>query len=315
MKNTMQKNCLGIDVSKETLDIYWQGRFYKIMNQEEALTTFIEKELSFEHPLLCVMESTGGYERLAAKVLMSHNLAVHIVHPTRIHAFAKVSGHFAKTDKLDAKLLFQYAEFISDREEGKSKIDSTHDDILALRRLAQSLEKSLHAAQCRSQQMPEICDSFLKEEITFYQKKLSEIQRKIEETIDRDPSLRSKQALMMSMTGIGKKIASVLLAELPELGTVSKRKIAALIGLAPKTQQSGKKSSFAHIFGGRFYARKALYMGALVATRYEVRAMNRYQHLQSKGKSKKVALVAIMRDMIVSLNAMLKKEQLYSFNA
>ena len=314
MSECKQKLGLGIDVSKQTLDLYWQGKEFKINNDLNALSTFIKEEMKEEElsRILCVMESTGGYERLASKTFKAAGVPVHIAHPNRVHAFAKVCGHFAKTDKLDAKLLHHYAEFISKDEEGSLAFDPVQEDLLALRRLARTLEENLHAAQCRMKQMPALCQPYLAKEIAHYKEQLNEVQQDIDARIAQNESFTFKKKQMLSVTGIGDKIASVLLIEMPELGQCSRRQIAALVGVAPRTNQSGQKTGKAWITGGRFYARKALYMAALVASRHDEKLKVTYQNLLAQGKAKKVALVALMRKIIVVLNGMLKTRALFN---
>jgi len=264
---------------------------------------------------LCVLESTGGYERVAVEILHKNKIPVHVAHPNRVHSFAKASGHFAKTDRLDAIILHKYAKFICEEQDGDIILEAQQQDIIALRRLSRSLEDSLHGAQCRIKQMPSLCSKYLETEIELYKKQIAQIQDEIDQKIDNHPDLKLKKDIMMSMKGVGKKTASILLAEVPELGTISRKAIASLVGVAPKTYQSGQKSAAGHIFGGRFYARKALYMVALVAMTHDQQARARYLALLSRGKAKKVALVALMRDAIVSLNAMVKKREKYQIAA
>lgn len=307
-----KKVCMGIDVSKHTLDIYWNTRFYKIPNTPSALTDFLQAQVPPGLDLLCVMESTGGYERLACDTLRIHHCPVHIAHPSRIHSFAKASGHFAKTDKLDALLLYKYAVFISLQEAGDGEKDPLQQEILALRRLARTLEESLQAARCQKNQLPSVCFSHLDKLIALYEPILEEILHQIDAKIDSHPGLKKKREILLSMRGVGPKISAILLAELPELGTVSGKKIASLVGVAPQTYQSGKKKLSGHISGGRFYARQALYMAALVALRWDKRGKDRYQTLKDKGKPSKVALVALMREILLCLNSMLKFEKPYN---
>ena len=306
-----KKICMGIDVSKDTVDIFYNNKFYKINNNEESILAFIKKEVTNHINLLCVMESTGGYERLIAQIFMSHQMPVHIAHPTDIYYYGQFSKHFAKTDKLDALLIYKYAERIAEQEDGTTTRDENHESIVALRSLARTIEASLHGAQCRIQQMPTICSQYLQKEIQFYKTQLESIQKDIDKIINNDPDLQLKRDLMISMKGVGTKTASILLAELPELGTISHKKIACLIGVAPKTHQSGKKHSTGQIAGGRFNPRKALYMVALVSIRHNPLMKNRYTALIERGKAKKVAIVAIMREIIIILNAMLKNKKKY----
>lgn len=311
MAQNKKKVFIGIDVSKDTLDIYLESKAHKIKNNQDCIQAFIDAEIDKQHEFLCVMESTGGYERTALQIFVKNNIPTHVAHPNRVHAFAKASGHFAKTDKLDAMLLCKYAAFIAFEESGDIVIDQQHQEIIALRRLARSLEESLHAAQCKVGQMPQNCKQHLNDEIAFYKTKIAQIQAEIDQKIDTHPDLKEKRDIMTTMKGVGNKSAAILLAELPTIGTFSRQKIASLVGVAPKTYQSGKKTSPGHIAGGRFYARKALYMIALVAMQHNQDFKNRYNRLIEKGKAKKVALVALMRDAIIILNAMIKNRRKY----
>ena len=312
MGTNNKKLCIGIDVSKSTLDIYCQNKSYKITNDSKSVSEFIQSKIDLKQDLFCVMESTGGYEKVAAKEFKKSGIPVHIAHPNKVHSFAKATDHFTKTDKLDAILLHKYAEFISEKEKGTTLVNDSQECLLALRRLASAIEDNLHAAQCRLKQVPKFCIKYLQAEIKMYKKQIIAIQKDMDTRINGDKELKSKQNLMVTMKGIGNKAASTLLAELPELGTISPKKIARLVGLAPKTYQSGTKSTKGHISGGRFYARKTLYMSALVASRHDINVKKRYKELQERGKPKKVALVAIMRDMIVTLNAMIRDSCEYS---
>jgi transposase len=306
------KLCVGIDVSKDTLDIYLKGKSFKIKNQTKPIIAFIKAKIIDEmQTILCIFEATGGYERSLRHALQDANIPYHMAHPTKVHAFAKACGHFAKTDKLDAILLHKYAEFISPNENGDTPLNPEHEEIIALRRLQRTIEANLHQAQCRIKQMPKSCTNHLNLQIKLFKKQILKIQNEINEKIEQDSVLKQKREILTTMVGVANKAASILLAEVPELGRVSRRQIASLMGVAPKTYQSGKKSAMGHISGGRFYARRALYMIALVRVRHEALAKERYNALLAKGKPKKVALVALMRDTAMSLNAMLKKAENY----
>lgn len=307
---------LGLDVAKASLALYWQETSYTIANTEAALEDFITQHLrGVQAEVFCVLEATGGYERLASACLQRAGVRVHVGHPNRIHAFAKACGHFAKTDKLDAILLAKYAAFIADTEEEAVPLDAAYQDIIALRRLARSVELTLHKAQCQSQQLPKVCHKYLQKIIAFCTKQSAALEAEIDQRITNHAELKAKRQLMVTMKGMGAKTAAILLAELPELGTLTSKQAASLTGLAPRLYQSGKKAFGGSIANGRFFARKALYMVALVATQHDPHIKARYLQLQAKNKAKKVALVAIMRRQIVTLNAMLKKQQPYKLLA
>lgn len=316
MNNGKQKVCIGIDVSKDTLDIFYESKSYKISNTKNAIVSFIETHIKDTSNTLCVMENTGGYERLAEETFIKHSIPVHIGHANAIHAFAQACNHFAKTDKLDAILIHNYAVFISGRgENGNLEIDEEHREIIALRRLARSSEEALQAAQCQIKQMPAACTKFLKKRIKYLQAEIASISKEINEKINNHGTLKAKRDLLTSMTGVGEKTATILLAELPELGTLSRGEVAKLVGVAPQTHQSGKKSAAGHIAGGRFYARKSLYMVALVGLRHDPFIKKKYQNFVARGKAKKVAIVALMRDIIIILNSMLKRGEEYKIFA
>lgn len=305
------KSFMGIDISKNTLDIYWKEKFLKINNTPSAIEAFVLGEVILDPPTLCVFEATGGYERELRKQFQQAGIAVHEAHSSRVHAFGKACGHFAKTDKLDALLLYKYADFVSEKEQGDPLVDERVEEIAALRRLSAAMEKELHADKCRLKQMPKSCEKFLKSSIRSRTRVLKAIHKEIREKISAHADLAEKEAILRSMKGVGPKTAAVLIAELPELGHLSKKEIASLVGLAPKTQESGKKIGSAHIRGGRFDVRRALYMAVLSGIRCNGRIRKKYLELLARGKKKKVAMVAMMRKMIVWLNEMVRTGQHY----
>jgi transposase len=313
--NTNPKSYMGIDVSQDTLDIYWQEQSYKILNTAADISAFIKAEISCPGDVLCALEATGGCERTACKTLHEHGVKIHVAHPNLVHAFGKASKHFAKTDKLDAILLYKYAIFVGFDAKAYNPLEESHQKLIALRRLAATLEENLHKAQCQLKRMPDVCKSRLEENITFHKKQLADIQQEIDLLIDRNEELTAKRALMTTVKGVGLKTAGTLLAEMPELGTMSRTQAASLLGVAPKTHESGKKSIPGHIKGGRFLARKAVYMVDLVAMRHNPVLRQKYQDLVARGKPKKVALVALMRTIIITLNAMLKRSTPYVLSA
>jgi transposase len=307
MSNHNQKKFMGIDVSKDTLDIFFDNKSFKINNDHKSICDFAKSQIDLNLQHFCVFESTGGYERTLAHTLSSLGVKFHVAHPNNVHSFAKASGHFAKTDKLDALLLYKYAKFISDQQPGDILPSKENQEIVDLRRLLKTIEANLHAAQCRLKQMPKICTKFLEAEIKFYKQQINKLNEQIQNKIDSDPDMKQKRDIMTGFKGVGNKIASVIIAEMPEIGTLSRRKVSSLAGVVPKTYQSGKKALGGHIFGGRFYVRKALYMAALVASKTDANVKARYLSLLAKGKAKKVALVAIMHHFIVAINSAIKR--------
>jgi transposase len=260
---------MGIDVSKGTLDISIDNKHQRIENAEKAISEFIKSNVAKVFVRLCVVESTGGYEKLVIKLLQEHNITVHRAHPNRVYAFAKACNHFAKTDKLDAKLLEKYAEFITKNDEIVECIVSQKQE--ELRAIERNLSDDVHANMCRLHKVTGKAREYITKQIEFAKKQLEQVRQDIEDVIDSDPDLKEKSKLLTSYKGVGRKIASILLIEVPELGRLDSKEIACLVGVAPKTNESGRKVGKAQIIGGRFYARKALYMSAVVAMRHNRR--------------------------------------------
>lgn len=310
---------VGIDVSKLTLDIAWtlnsKAKTLKIKNNLQAINSFLDKELlPIKNQIkLVVLESTGGYESLAIKLLLQNKIPTHRAHPSRVYNFAKASNHFAKTDKLDSILLEKYASFISKEEAGDQEISPEILQLQSLRKIERDLETSIHGLKCRLDHLDGKSASYIKKQIQFAQNQLKNLEADIQNIIKLSPELNHKFNLLQTYKGIGKKIASSLIAELPELGSLNNKEIANLVGVAPKTSESGRKINKSHISGGRFYVRKALYMGALVAFRSNHKMKEFYARLIEKSKSPKVALVAIMRKIIICLNAMVRDNKEYSW--
>lgn len=310
---TKNKSFIGIDVSKATLDISFEGKHFKIKNEEVSICDFIEKEIILKEniPSLACLESTGNLERLAMKCFTDAEIPIHRAHPNRIHSFAKASGHFAKTDKLDARLLEQYARFVSDKEKGDPVISKATLELQELHGAEKDLMGFLHATKCRMKMSSGKTKKYYAFQTKFMEKQVAFIRKDIEIVIKSDSELKRKYDLLISYKGIGKQISHALLADFSELGQMDKKQVASLAGVAPKLYESGTKKLNGHIIGGRFFVRKALYMAALVASQHNVTMKPFYERLIAKGKAKKVALAAVMRKIIVCLNAMIRDNEPY----
>lgn len=305
---------VGIDVSKATLDISLSGKHFKIGNEKNEIFHFIKEELVLKKtvPSLVCLESTGGYEAMAIQCFHKAEIPIHRAHPNSVYAFAKASGHFAKTDRLDAKLLEKYAAFVSEKEKGDKARSEASYELQELRGLERDLLETLHANQCRIKMSCGKAIGHFEAQIKFIKNQLEKVRNDIEKTITSDNQLVQRRELLMSHKGVGLLTANALMAELPELGLLNSKEIASLVGVAPKTYESGTKKSAGHIMGGRFFVRKALYMAALVASRHNEKINAFYTRLLESGKAKKVALVAIMRKIIVCLNAMVRDNAAYA---
>lgn len=294
----------GIDVSKDWLDIAIEGQVFHILQTEEAIFNFIQQQNTTTKNTLVVLESTGGYERLAVHCLSLSGMTVHVAHPNKVVAFAKAKGRLAKTDKIDAKILSAYGRFIEvhDIRELPTKEQQALQMLGA--RLVQ-LKEMHHQEKCRLGQASAIVKRSHEMLIEILTQEKEAIEKEVMQIIEASSELKEKYDLLRSMKGVGPVLAMTLLIDLPELGKATKKEIAALVGVAPITKQSGQKSGKAMTRYGRRGVRKVLYMAALTACRYNPQLKIFYDRLVAAGKLKKVALVAVMRKMLVILNAML----------
>lgn len=306
---TLFENYWGMDVSKNWLDIALDQKVMRIDATEAALLKFIQQYPS--QRTLVVLESTGGYERLPVNCLDKAGFTVHIAHPNKVHAFAKAKGRLAKTDAIDAKLLQAYGQFL-DPKQIRPLPSKQQRQLADLGARLQQLKEMLHQERCRAglktlQAVQKSQQTLIK----MLQKQIALMEKEILVLIQATPWLQEKYKLLQSMKGVGPVLAMTLLIDLPELGLINKKEVAALVGVAPVTQQSGQMNARASICYGRRHVRKVLYMAALSAYRYNPRLRAFYERLVAKGKAKKVALVAVMRKMLVILNAMAHTKTAY----
>jgi transposase len=246
-----------------------------------------------------------------ARCLDKAGILVHIAHPNKVVAFGKARGKLAKTDAIDAKLLADYGAFF-DKAERRGPRSSEQEELQLLNTRLAQLKEMRHQETCRigiafNKRLKESHEQIIK----FLDKELVEITEEIKLCIDSVPELKAAYILLQSMKGVGPVLAMTLLADLPELGKISKGEIAALVGVAPITKQSGQKQGRAKTAYGRSSVRKVLYMAALSASQHNARLKIFYERLVSAGKAKKVALVAVMRKMLVTLNAMMHSNTLF----
>lgn len=301
MNNQLKHYC-GIDVSKKKLDVYFKGK----VKQYDNTIKGIEKLATWAKDVHYIFESTGGYERLAAWYLMERDHDVSIINPKRVRDYAKSTGQFAKTDKIDAKMICQYAESVHPR---KSLLPPA-----SYRRLCALIDRRLQlinmrvAEQNRLEMLP---DDFMKEMIEEHIDQLNQQTALIEKELQvlwvNDQSLSNKISAMTKICGISIITALTILAHLPEIGHLNKKEAAALAGLAPYNRDSGNFRGKRFIYGGRAKVRTALYMPAVCAITHNEHLRIFYQRLVNENHCpSKVALTAVMRKMIVALNSALK---------
>jgi transposase len=297
---------VGIDVSKDRLDVHVRpaGDAFAVARDGEGLAQVLERLRGLRVELV-VVEATGGYETVVAAALASAGLPLAVVNPRQIRDFARATGKLAKTDALDAAAIAHFAEAI--RPEPRPIPDEQAQalgELVARRRqlidtMVAERNRRRHLSQRRLlRQIDKLLD--------LLQKQLTEIERDINDQIRGTPVWREREDLLKSMPGIGDVTARTLIAELPELGSLTRRQIAALAGVAPLNRDSGTKRGKRRTGGGRPTVRTALYMAVLAAIRHNLPAAAAYARMVAAGKPKKLAMVACMRKLLTILNAILR---------
>jgi len=295
---------VGIDVSKARLDAYDLAgeRRLSVANDAEGIA---ELALWLEPERRVVMEASGGYERLAHRLLTRHGYKTAVVNALRVRQFAKASGLLAKTDRLDAAVIARYGAFAKPAPTPvRAGAREALAELLGYRRqlLAEITARTQQLTHLRSPALIEHAQAALQR----LRRDKAELDRLMRETIAGDLELRAKAALLQGAPGAGPVLIATLLAELPELGSLDRRQIASLVGLAPVARDSGLMRGRRVIHGGRKEVRGALYMATLALSRRASRFALAYRALVAKGKPKKLALVATMRKLLVTLNAIAK---------
>jgi transposase len=297
---------IGIDVAKRHLDIAIEGGRYWRTTNDEAGIAGLAAELKASQPTLVVLEATGGYERAVTAALAEAAIPVAVVNPRQVRDFAKATGHLAKTDELDAKVLAHFAATI--QPEPRQLADAQAEalrDLLARRRQVVGM---LTAEKNRLKQATRVVRERIKDHIAYLEDELDDSNRDLDTLLQQSPVWREREDLVRSVPGIGRVTSVTLIAGLPELGRVSGKAIAKLAGIAPLNRDSGQRRGYRIIWGGRAEVRSVLYMATLAATRFNPVIRTLYRRLLDAGKPTKVALVACMRKLLVILNAMLKRQ-------
>lgn len=301
---------VGIDVSKATLDLAARTaagacpEYVAVLpNREDAIAGLVAR-LRAAAPALIVLEATGGYERLVVAALAAAGLPVIVVNPKNVRAFAKAKGVLAKTDRLDAAVLALFAERMQPEQRPLPTVEGAALTEHLVRR--RQLVDMLTMESNRRQQSSAAIRPGMDQHIAFLTQALSDVEAALQTQIEASACWRARDALLQSTPGIGPRTAQQLVGRLPELGTLNRQAISALVGVAPFNQDSGRQRGERHISGGRAAVRTALYMAALVGVRWNPVLKAHYQQLLARGKAKKVALVACMRKLLIILNAMLR---------
>lgn len=296
---------IGIDVSKERLDCACRpiGTTFNYDNTPTGIDALI-KRLQKQQPRLIVLEATGGLERPLVMALVVAQLPVVVVNPRQVRDFARATGQLAKTDRIDAAVIAHFGEAI--KPEVRPLPDHLTQQMDALMTRRRQLVQMLAAERNHLISTPAQVRNYVKEHISHLEELIKQLDQDIDQMISNSPIWKAKDDLFQSVKGVGPVLSRTLLAELPELGQLSRQEISKLVGVAPLNNDSGKQKGKRSCWGGRASVRATLYMAALSATRCNPVIKEFYQRLLAKGKLKKVALVACMRKLLTILNAMVK---------
>ncbi|ULH13928.1 transposase (plasmid) [Deinococcus sp. KNUC1210] len=302
---------VGIDVSKARLDVAVlpSGEVFVVDNTARGLTELLIR-LSDVQPQLVVLEATGGLEQAAMLALHDAGLPVTVLNPRQVRHFSRALGKHAKTDQIDAVLLAKFAQTLQPQAHVPG--DASHrafEALLARRRQVVDLltmeRNRLHSSHDAYVQ------GDLQEVITYLEGRREQLDQALQDAVQHDPTSQVTYTVLTSTPGVGPVVAFTLLAQLPELGSLSRQKVANLVGVAPLNWDSGKARGHRSIWGGRAEVRQVLYMAAVTAVRWNPTLKSVFDQLVHKGKPKKVALVACMRKLLIYLNAMVRDQALW----
>jgi len=305
----MEQTYIGIDVSKDRLDVHVRPSddAFAVGRDGEGLAALIER-VGLLDPHLVVLEATGGFELTVAAALVAAGIPLAVVNPRQIRDFARATGQLAKTDALDAKAIARFAEAV--RPEPRAVPDEQAralGELVARRR--QVIEMMTTERNRRRQLTNRRLIKSVDRLLAVLLKELAELDRDVGEGIRGTPAWRERDQLLRSVPGIGDVVSRTLIADLPELGSLDRKQIAALVGVAPLNRDSGKMRGRRTIWGGRAKVRSALYMAALVASRHNPVLAVFYQRLVAAGKAKKLAITAVMRKLLTILNAIIRDQR------
>ncbi len=296
---------VGIDVSKAQLDIAMrpEGQGFTVRNDEPGITTLVERMRELQ-PHLVMLEATGGLEVAVVGALAAAGVPLVVANPRQVRDFARATGQLAKTDRLDAQILARFADSV--RPTPRALPETSTQELAAVLARRRQLIDMLTAEKNRLSSALKPVRKGIQAHITWLERQLAETDNNLSTTIQASSVWREKDDLLQSTPGVGRVLSTTLLASLPELGTLNRKQIAALVGVAPFNCDSGMLRGKRIVRGGRAPVRVALYMSALVAARYNPVIKAFYRRLRQAGKPAKVALTACMRKLLTILNAMLK---------
>lgn len=302
----MEAQFVGVDVAKDRLDVKVlpAGQALVFKRDGEGVAALVEQLRALPVRAVAV-EATGGLEKVVAASLAAAGLPVVVVDPARVRNYAQALGQRAKTDPIDADVIARFVEAVKPqiRPLADEQAELLSDLVTRRRQIVQMISAEKQREQRTSQ--PRLKRSIVRL-VAALQKELSDLDGQIDEQISSSPVWLEKEALLTSVPGVGKTIARTLLAELPELGSLGRRQVAALAGLCPFTRRSGKWRGKSFISGGRAPVRSMLFVAALVGVRFNPVLKAFHQRLRANGKEKMVALIAVARKLLTILNAILR---------
>lgn len=299
---------VGIDVSKAHLDVavHQPASHWRVSNTEQGIAELVRRVQALA-PTRIVLEATGGFELPLVAGLMHARLPLLVLNPRRVRDFARATGQLAKSDQLDAKVLAHFASVL--QMEPRPIPSDEEEQLTALLTRRRQIVEMLAVEKNRLQTVRASLRADVAEHIAWLEQKLDALNAQIDRFIQSSAVWQAKDVLLRSVPGVGPVTANTLLAMLPELGTLNRQEIAALVGVAPLNKDSGNRQGRRRVYGGRAAVRSVLYMSALNASRFNPRIRAFYEHLLQQGKQKKVALTACMRKLIVILNSMVRTNQ------
>ena len=296
---------VGIDIAKADFVVACRpgGASWTATNDPAGIIATVDRLCALA-PSLIVLEATGGYESPLVAALAAAGLPVVVANPRQVRDFAKATGQLAKTDGLDAQLLALFAERV--RPTPRPVPDAALQHLEALMTRRRQLLDMVTTERNRLEHASTPIRRNITDHVRWLERRVAAVDRDLDDTIQKSPVWRAQENLLRTVPGIGPVVSRTLLADLPELGRLNRKQIAALVGVAPLARDSGTLRGKRTVWGGRAPVRAVLYMGALVATRRNAVIRAFYLRLVAAGKPKKVALIACMRKLLTILNAMMR---------
>lgn len=308
----MEYSYIGIDISKAKFDVFYNNRHFEVEQTQELIAAFLDEmesevKQSKLAPLLFVCEASGGYEKVLVRALRKRGLGYHVAHANKVRAFARSKGYLAKTDKLDAHIIWEYAQIMKVVPDEITLCESREKIGDLVKRREQLIQDKLREKSRIDKSVDQTILSSQQSHIDWLEQEIKKIEQALDKLSNQD-DIKSDMRLLTSMPGVGKLSAMYLVAFLPELGNASHKQIAALTGVAPYNRDSGQQQGKRFIYGGRNVVRRVLYMAAITSIKWNAELAAFYQQLIQRGKPAKVAIIAVIRKMLSALNSIMKRQ-------